>query len=293
MPQLGLQELVRVRRNGQGVEHVHGAPVYRLRGRLLPLIWLADVLGIKRMELADKLSDSAGHILVLQVEGGTFGLVVDEVTNSEEVVVKPISDILSNMSVYAGATILGDGQVALILDASNLVARARVAQVKLHRVEMDSAPSTARPADLRSYVLCAAGAESRMAVPLEQVERLEKFQAQAIEARSGRAVMQYRGEIIPLFDLERGSDGVADLRDQADASGRIHTLVYREGKRRIGLVVSSIMDVVDHDLGDVQHGDEAVIGERVTSIVDLAQVAHRICSVFQEPETVDAFGVAS
>ena len=292
MPQLGLQELVRVRRNGQGIEHVHGAPVYRLRGRLLPLIWLTDVLDLRRTELSSKLSDCAGHILVLQVEGGTFGLVVDEVTNSEEIVVKPISDILSGINVYAGATILGDGQVALILDASNLVSRARVAQVKTHRAELD-APPAVQVTDLHSYVLCAAGGESRLAVPLDQVERLEKFQSTSIEARSGRAVLQYRGEIIPLFGLQDGCDSASDLRDLADGSGRIHTLVYREGKRRVGLVVSRIMDVVEHDARAIQHGNEAVIGERVTAIIDLREVAHRACPSLQGHEAIDQFEVAS
>jgi two-component system chemotaxis sensor kinase CheA len=279
MPQLGLQELVRLRQEGGQVEHVHGAPVYRLRGRLLPLIWLAESLGLQTLSLEEK-QRAGGHILVLQVQDSAFGLVVDEVTNSEEIVVKPIAEILSGVEIYAGTTILGDGQVALILDAGNLVAQARVGEGKsLQNLGEREAASVTQVA-AKSYVLCEFPDDARVAVPLEQVERLEKFRAEVIETRDGCAAIQYRKEVIPLVRLEDGLGTVRDVAELADQSGLVHTLIYREGSQRVGLTVRRILDVVELGEKDRRGEGVAVVDGRLTTLFDLRLAVRRLLPMF-------------
>jgi two-component system, chemotaxis family, sensor kinase CheA len=287
IPQLGLQELVRVRADGPAVEHVHGAPVFRLRGHLLPLIWLGEALELREVPLSQKLS-GLGHILVLQIEGGSFGLVVDEVLNSEEIVVKPLSDLLSDLSVYAGSTILGDGQVALILDANNLMARTRAASVKTRRTAAQEETAAPIAIDTTSYVLCAMSGDCRTAVPLAQVERLEKFKVAAIESRGGQAALQYRGQVVPLFRMEDGMSSPSDILDFADDNGLVHALIYREGSQRCAVTVRRILDIVDLADDQAAQRDVLVIDGRITTLTDLGDTVARLA-----PQWTPALEVAS
>lgn len=277
IPQLGLQELLRLKSESGRVEHVHGAPVYRLRGRLLPLVWLADVLELPAASAVPR-ERGEGQIVVLQAESGTFGLVVEEVSNSEEVVVKPLTELLSGLSVYAGATILGDGSIALILDASNLAKRARGPLAAAPQAPPRTEPvALARGRESESMVLCLSASKAPIAVPLRQVERLEKFRLENLESSGGRAVIQYRGQIIPVFGVEDGYESIEALGTLSD-SGLLHALVLRDG-RRAAVVVQQIVDVVEHEGGGA--APTAVIAQRVTELVDLDAVVQRRAHLFE------------
>jgi two-component system chemotaxis sensor kinase CheA len=259
IPQANLLELVRLGPL-EVVERIRETTVHRLRGSLLPLVDLAEALEVE-VEPGDSSSPSPRTIVVLQTEGRTFGLVVSAVLDSQEIVVKPIGRQLGGLSCYAGAAILGDGRVALILDISGLSRLSRIGTVE-HGEE-----AAARRAPLQPFLIVRAGRLGRLAVPLNQVARLEKLPARAIEFADGREVAQYRGGILPLLRVPgtepEGPDGL------------LRVVVHETEEGPVGFVVDAILDVVE-DVGEVCRATRrpgrvgtTVIGGQVTDLLDL------------------------
>ena len=203
IPQVSLLELVALDadRAANAVEDVNGASVYRLRGTLLPLVRLADVLGVE----SDR---SDGHVViaVLQADGKRFGLVIDRVLNTEEIVVKPLGSQLKAIGTYSGATILGDGRVALILDVQALARRVLNADA-LEPGRGPTTDDTRAAASRESLRLLVAGlGEGRkVAIPLSSVTRLENFDRRPSSGSVNREVVQYRGGILPVVRLNNYS----------------------------------------------------------------------------------------
>jgi len=248
IPQVSLSELVRLdaEGNGKGVELVHGAPVYRLRGRLLPLVYLDRELGLGSEADASVKRTAAINIVVLQTEGRQFGLIVDEITDTEEIVVKPLSRQLKGISTYSGATIMGDGRVALILDVPGLALKAKViaeAHESAH-VEGRSEAVAEGLWDEHALLLAENGLDGRVAIPLSMVARLEEFPKNVIERTGAQEVMQYRGQIIPLVRLSEVIPSTQDAELLANAPS-IQVVIYSEGKRTVGLIVDRIVDIVE------------------------------------------------
>jgi two-component system chemotaxis sensor kinase CheA len=198
-----LLELVRLdgSRARDQIEYIHDTPVYRLRGNLLPLVYLDE-----QLELAPRRSRGEQpeniNIVVLQAEDQQFGLVVESITDTQEIVVKPLSPHLKNICTYAGATIMGDGTVSLILDVVGLAQQSNV--IKEHHAQsMHSGGSSLqeKKSDRESLLIVDPGDESRAAIQLSTVARLEEFGSDRVE-QSGRSdVVQYRGKIMPLIYL--------------------------------------------------------------------------------------------
>jgi two-component system chemotaxis sensor kinase CheA len=217
---------------------VHGVPVFRLRGNLLPLVLLRDQLGL---DPADP--DEGATIVVLTVRDRLFGLVVDAVHNTEEIVVKPLSRQLKPIPLYAGATIMGDGKVALILDVMGIAQRSRVVS-DVRAPDGSEYAGTGRRVAVEPtvpVVLVEGFGGQRQALTLQWVSRLEQLPRAALERAGGRTVVQYDGEILPLVELDElvggpGDDGRAAV---------LPTVICREGERTFGLVVRRIVDVVE------------------------------------------------
>ena len=204
IPQISLIELVRLEAEEKAskIELIHGAPVYRLRGNLLPLVYLHEVLHVPLPSESDEAAaHRASHIVVLQVADQQFGLVVDQVSDTEEIVVKPLGKQFKGLSAFAGATIMGDGRVALILDVPGAAQLSGVLSFRdgAHAEKQDAARS-ARSKHQR-LLLCRAGTSERIAVPLALVSRLEEFTQAQIEHAAGCQVVRYRDQILPLVDL--------------------------------------------------------------------------------------------
>src|SRR5580658_3924164 len=202
IPQVSLMELVRVESGGnrQRIEMIHGAPVYRLRGRLLPLVYLNRELGAGSGTGAtpgpaeNVPANFAVNIVVLEAEGRQFGLVVDEINDTQEIVVKPLSKHLKNISVYAGATIMGDGKVALILDVVGVAARGGILAEGREHVAAQAADAAEKGAgDKQKLVLFTGRAGAQMAVPLQLLARLENIPGEQVERAGNQWVTQYRG----------------------------------------------------------------------------------------------------
>lgn len=251
IPQVSLSELVRLDADERGtrIELVHGAPVYRLRGRLLPLVYLDRELGIRSAVDAAAGEPTAVNIVVLQAEDQQFGLIVDEITDTEEIVVKPLGKQLKGISAYSGATIMGDGRVALILDVPGLAQRARViaeAHELRHGLSHEDKQGEAGEGfdDEHALLLAENGLEGRVAIPLSMVARLEEFPKSVVEMAGTQEVMQYRGQIIPLVRLS----GFIPASSDAEAPGNtnsIQVVVYSEGQHTVGLIVDRILDIVE------------------------------------------------
>jgi two-component system, chemotaxis family, sensor kinase CheA len=275
IPQVSLLELVRLE-DSQGnaaIEHIQGVPVHRLRGRLLPLVFLNQELGLSSDRGRGEASRNADHIVVLQADDRQFGLVVDDINDTEEIVVKPLGKQLKGISCFAGATIMGDGQVALILDVLGIAQMASVVtEVHEQAVTGTAAVDAAAQCARQSWLLFRSGEDSRLALPLSAVARLEEFPLGMVERSGHEEVVQYRGEIMPLVRISRL------LQEDAVAGDPLQVVVFNGNGRSLGLVVDRIEDITDEAIqvrDDERKGfllGSAVIQQKVTDIVDLQQV---------------------
>ena len=270
LPQLSVIELVRAgKRSEHRIEMINTTRVLRLRDRLLPLVALSDVLGLM---VDDGPDDRSACIVVMQVGETRFGLIVDEVFDTEEIVVKPLSKRLGSMSEYSGATILGDGAVIMILDPNGISRSVANVERSVNRLldEQTRAAAAAKAAQETeariSMLLFTAGGSEPRACPLSLVTRLEEIDASTFEMTSRGLVVQYRGRLMPL------ASGGGTIRRE----GRQPMLVFSQGTLVVGLAVDSILDIVE-DVLDFQLTDQApgvlgtaVLKGRSTEIIDVS-----------------------
>jgi two-component system, chemotaxis family, sensor kinase CheA len=291
IPQLSVVELVRARSGSEHrIESIKNTRVLRLRDKLLPLISLRQLFGLD----TDAGEINAGFIVVTQVGSQTFGIVVDGVFHTEEIVVKPMSSKLRHISMFSGNTILGDGSVIMIIDP-NGVAQAFGTNVasQLAAAEASEIKPAPSAGSSTSLLVFRAGSMQPKAVPLSLVTRLEEIDAQKIELSNGRHMVQYRGHLMPLISM---SENV-----RVKGEGAQPLLVFSDGSRSMALVVDEIVDIVDDTL-NIQVASEnpgvlgsAVVRGHATEIIDVGhflplafedwfrrkeqQVQHRPCSV--------------
>ncbi|KJS28508.1 MAG: hypothetical protein VR64_24325 [Desulfatitalea sp. BRH_c12] len=334
IPQVNLEELLRIpaEQVSKRIERVGNANVVRLRGNLLPLIRLTDIIGVaprykdpgtgeekddRRKAIADRRSrkspllskddmvenpadeiapetlpersegrryhaNSALNIVVVSTGDMKYGLVVDNLHDSEEIVVKPLGRDLKKCKGYAGATIMGDGRVALILDVSNLAkmaglssieGSARAAEVaqaehEIHRTNRDK----------QSLLVFRSGENEQFAAPLGLVERIEKIKRSDIEHVGGKRVIKYRNGSLPLFSIDEVAT-VQPLSDQNNLLG----IVFMVGGREIGLLAIGPVDALEANLnidGSTlrQTGimGSTIINDRTTLLVDIVEIVETL-----------------
>jgi two-component system chemotaxis sensor kinase CheA len=273
IPQVSLLELIRLEGDSAGkhIEYVHGTPVYRRRGSLLPITYLNQVLGLKSADGAEAVS-----MVVLQAEDQQFGLVVDGINDTQEIVVKPLGKQLKGLTLYAGATIMGDGRVALILDVLGIGQRSGVFSESREQARVADKQKVQSEIEQQRLLLFRSGSFDRMAVPLSLVARLEEFPRSAIEHAGGGQVVQYRNRILPLVSLravlEPGAPSQSQLADP------VQVVVFNDGDRSVGMVVDQILDVAEEAVTVRQKSSRkgllgsAVVGKRVTDFLDLNEV---------------------
>jgi len=281
IPQVSLLELVRLEgeQAKSGIERLHGAPVYRLRGQLLPIVHLRKELDLEENPPADderaaEKENQIVNIVVLRADGRQFGLVVDAINDTEEIVVKPLGKQLKGIPTYAGATIMGDGTVALIIDVLGTAQRARVVSQTRHRNAAASGSGQHDQNQEQQTLLILALGDRRVAIPISVVSRLEEVPHSRIERCDSGEVVQYRDQILPLIRL---SDTLG-IPSQPDPDRPLQVVVYREGGRSVGLVVDRITDIVDCSISVQRQtqGDNllasAVIQDRVTDLLNLPSI---------------------
>ena len=280
VPQLKLVELVRVESGGdQKIEMLQGKPMYRLRGDLLALVSLREVMGEK-----GALSDENGitNIVVLNAEGECFGLIVDEILDTADIVVKPLSPVLKSIPTFSGATIMGDGSVSLILDVVGIAGVASIDTKKRKSDEgfIDAVASQKKmvSSEVQDFILFRAGVASIHAIPLCLVNRLEEFAKKDIELSGQQQVVKYREALLPLISLQKSLSYDAGGEKQMDSSC---TIVVQKFGRCFGLEVDEIMDVISVDspiddsvrdrpgiLGNLIHNDQVIVVVDALGIID-------------------------
>ena len=284
IPQVNIQELVRLDadRVRTEIESVRGVPVYRMRGRLLPLVYLSGELKLAKQAGGQADQDDATNIVVLQANEHPFGLVVNEINDSEEIVVKPLSKQLRGLKVFAGATIMGDGKVALILDVVGLAQNASIfseaSDKALAEENAEALVAQDHQSEKQTFLLFAGPDDSRMALPLSTVARLEEFPAKEVEKSGDEWVVQYRGKILPLLRLdvvlEERRERVRHDRKTVEPDP-LQVLVCNDEGRTLGIVVDRILDIVE-DRAEVKSPATregilcaVVINDRVTELIDV------------------------
>ncbi|HEX3820649.1 MAG TPA: chemotaxis protein CheA [Candidatus Sulfotelmatobacter sp.] len=288
IPQVSLLELVRLEGEqvGKGIESVNGSPVHRLRGRLLPLLYLnrelKTELDAPEYRLEDPIQPKAiesenVNIVVLCADDRQFGLVVDEINDTEEIVVKPLSKQLKSINTYAGATIMGDGNVALILDVIGLAQRAKVIGDTHNRLEgLEKIANAGNGGQSRTVLLFQHGETGRMAIDLSLVARLEEFSRDSVEVSGHREVVQYRGQIMPLI---RVSEALGSHRHSEGES--LQVVVYGDQGRSVGLVVDRILDIVEETYVVRPHSGRA-------GVVGSAIIQHKVTDILDAPGLIAA-----
>jgi two-component system chemotaxis sensor kinase CheA len=273
IPQVNLLELVRL--DGAAVktiERIQTAMFYRLRGDLLPLVSLNQVLGLPD---AVPVGDAV-NIVVLKADQLQFGLLVDGIDDTEEIVVKPLGAQLKGIQGFAGATIMGDGRVALILDVLALAQRGQMsASVDAGALTKRQEPATdLSAADRQTMLVFRVGESGRMALELDAVARLEEFPRRAIERSGDQELVQYRGQIMPLVNLRRYFDCAPPAAEETS----LHVIVCSAHGRSVGLIVDQILDITSGAFA-VQYRSRrpgvlgsVVIDQRVTDLLDTEAV---------------------
>jgi two-component system chemotaxis sensor kinase CheA len=275
IPQLAVVELVRARSGtDHRIERIRDTAVLRLRDKLLPLARLTTLLGMD-----DKSDLESGYIVVAQVGSQTFGVVVDGVFHTEEIVVKPMSSKLRHIAMFSGNTILGDGSVIMIVDPNGIAqaigsaVNSQMAAAQAVEAERRDAPAE----QATSLLVFRAGASQPKAVPLSLITRLEEVDARTIELSNGRHMVQYRGQLMPLVRMNESV--------RVRGEGAQPLLVFSDGARSMALVVDEIVDIVEDRL-DIQVASDnagvlgsAIVKGQATEIID---VGHFLPLAFED-----------
>jgi two-component system, chemotaxis family, sensor kinase CheA len=274
LPQSALVELVDIpeREFAEVVQRIGSSELYRLREHLLPMVWLDRLLGLD----ADAPEKSKGHYLaVLEAEGCRYGLVVDDLMSPEEIVVKPLSPVLREIGLFSGATVLGNGTLALILDIGATAARAGVKPMEEEIGGIGAGEASVQEAAGTQFLIFEDRARERTALPLDVVERIESVPLGQIEYAGGRPLLQYRGELLPLKDegnvlaalevaRQRGEEVMATVLICGDAE--------MGGVQRGGMIVRQVLDV-SH--GTLLERDEATGGVELALVKEKLTLVHR------------------
>jgi two-component system chemotaxis sensor kinase CheA len=285
IPQVSLLELVRLdgEQARKRIERLHGAPVYRLRGQLLPIVNLRQELGLPaKWAEGEANADEVVNIVVLRADDRQFGLIVDSINDTEEIVVKPLSQQLKGIPVYAGATIMGDGRVALILDVLGTAQRAHVVSEVRDRNLADNASRQSQQQSACQTLLILEVGDRRLALPISMVSRLEEIPRDSVEHADQQEVVQYRGQILPLLRLGQ----MLGISTSEDPNAPLQVVVYREDGRSVGLVVDRIADIVESTVEVTKKTQSdcllasAVIQQRVTDLLNLPALIRRADPTF-------------
>jgi two-component system chemotaxis sensor kinase CheA len=273
LPQSALVELVDLPLEdaAQAVQRIGSTEVYRLRESLLPMIWLDRLLGLETCVAEQQ----QGHyIAVLEAEGCRYGLVVDDLVSPEEIVVKPLSAVLREIGVFSGATVLGNGTLALILDVGATAARAGVKPVEEELVELKTLVAAQQVENL-SLLVFEDRLRERTSLPLSIVERIESVPMREIEYAGGRAMLQYRGELLPLCDNGNVLNEMEERQAQGDdATVTVLICGTSNGERalRFGMIVRKVLDV---SAGTLLEGGRTVNGMELALVEEKVTVVQR------------------
>ena len=307
IPQLAVKELVMASTHGENsIEYIKGAPVFRLRESLLPLVLLNEVLGLpstsspltesttekdssdiecseentlkednQECNSDNNIESKNLYIVVADVGGYEFGIIVDKVFDTEEIVVKPVAEILKNLELFSGNTILGDGSVIMILDPNGIAnASGSITNNDMSNSEYQEQQHKPDSDKKTSLLLFSTGDTTPKAVPLSLIARLENVKGSEVEYSSGQMLVQYRDTLMPLVPFNSN----IKMEDDKDSP----VLVFADKVQSMGIIVDEIIDIIeekiDIQLGSSQSGliGSAIINGQATDVVDIAHFLNNI-----------------
>ncbi|MBN9451949.1 MAG: chemotaxis protein CheW [Bosea sp.] len=268
IPQIAVRELVRAKAGDDNrIEEINGAPVLRLRGRLLPIVSLPGLMASPGKQQARR-TDGEGFIVVTQIGERQFGILVDSVFHTEEIVVKPMSSKLRHIHLFSGNTILGDGTVVLIVDPNGVARLVGATTSEDTKEESHEETAEAHRGERMTMLVFRAGTGSLQALPLSLVTRLEEIEAGEFQRSGGRTLLHYRERLVPVTpvaDTQLRSEGIQPL------------VIVSNGDLTVALAVEAIVDIVEETFElEIASADargiigSAMIRGRATDILDLA-----------------------
>jgi two-component system chemotaxis sensor kinase CheA len=270
IPQVSIRELLWLEgeQSLRQIEEISGSQFYRLRGNLLPLIQLSQIL---KTDQPEPLSDL--NIVVLQADDIMFGLVVEQIHNAEEIVVKNLDNLLKNIGAFSGATMMGDGEIVLILDVIGLTQNALMISSENSRDELiESASSSNVEEESQAMLIVSLSKEQRVAIRLSDVTRLEEVEKSNMETSGETSVVQYRGEIMPLINIPQLFNASEELQETRD---NLEVVVHTHEGQSLGLRVKNILDIVQAKVSQKRSNQDLnLLGTIVTdnSVVDVIDV---------------------
>jgi len=282
VPHANLVELVGLSANTQyAIEFVQGEPVYRLRGRMLPIVYLDNELKL-RARGAER-DAKQGTIVVVRADGREFGLVVDHVVDTEEIVVKPLPSHVEGVAAFSGCTVMGDGEVALILDVRGIAQTAHVLDNAAAIAEQGESSADTALAPAEQVLIVRINASTQAAIAIDHVERLEVFESSMVEVAAGHRVVQYRGALLPLLDLA----SALGVSAPGHPDGSVPVVVYADGTRSVGLVIDRVVDIVSehskhYDVNTPGVSSATVVAGTVTDVIDVAALLVTMPASFGE-----------
>ena len=292
IPQINVVEMVRTGGNSVNeIEDISGKKILRLRDELLPLITLSEVLQINAKEIDKKRSNkkNSSFIVVCEVNGSNFGLIVDRIYDTEEIVLKPVTAVLKKIGMYSGNTILGDGQVIMIIDPAGLIKF--VTDILDGRSDMSSATRSSekyvKNEAYASFLILKNSKDMAQAVPLELVARLEEIDAKNIEFSNGKRVVQYRGGLMFLTELDQGL--------VYPAEGPLEVVVFLDKEKILGLVVKEIVDIASLALDSNKVLEDSdyhalVIQNKTMDVVDINEYFEKVFGDLGEDADLEGKG---
>lgn len=274
IPQLAVRELVLVSEKAESsIEMLNGTPVYRLRNKLLPLISLSDLLKLSSGDSNDATRFLNKYIIVTQVGGYSFGIIVDRVFDTEEIVVKPVPKILKHIDLFSGNTILGDGSVIMILDPNGIAKASGDVTASSAEADKDTSQSLSDNARKVSLLLFSTGDGAPKAVPLSLVSRLENVDLSTVETANGQMLVQYRGSLMPLMPFNEGMI--------IEKTGSKPLLVFSDRDKSVGIIVDQIIDIREDNINIQVDGTvpgvmgSAIIDGKATEVIDVTHFLQR------------------
>lgn len=277
IPQINISELVRIRVGDEAkrIERLRDAEVLRLRGVLLPLVRLSSVVKPDDSTATGAAGESA-NILVVEGGGLKFGLIVDGLHDSEEIVVKPLGRHMKDIGFLAGATVLGDGGIALILDITGLAVHTELG-VGEPAAKHTKNETEDRVSETISTLIFTNHPSEQFAIPMSSIARIERVRIEQIDSVGGQEVLQYRGGTLTLLSLEK-----CIAARQRDEQARVFVVVFHAGEREIGLILPEVCDILEcsSNLDTRTFIEPGVLGSlvingRATRFLDTYELARR------------------
>ncbi|MGY3803842.1 hybrid sensor histidine kinase/response regulator [Pigmentibacter ruber] len=249
IPQTKLVELIMIdgtEQNAEKIESLQGNMVFRLRGKLIPIISLSEILFSKKVDVAF-IEKSITNVVILNADNFLFGLIVDDIDDSADIVVKPLTQFLKELKVFSGASIMGDGSVALTLDVLGIATRAHISLESSEDKKttlIKSKISNYYHQDSSEYLLIDVGAPGHYAVPLTLVNRIEEFEKTAFEFSGEQKVIRYRESLLPIFSLPQFLNLQFEAPNKLDTT-RIPIIVVKKSENFYGIEVNAVHDIVE------------------------------------------------